>query len=144
MCAIELGIFAAPNYLARAGTPKRPEDAAAHTWVDYARGLPALLPPLPTPARLVGDDLLFLHGCARAGGGLALLPRFIAADDLVAGQLVRVLPDLSLPVGALMLVHPPAEHVSKKLRAFSEYLVDYFQRRPLASAASLKGARPED
>lgn len=130
---IELQVFAAPTYLARAGAPRSPRDTAEHQWVSLRRI--KVPPPLPTPKtepRVNGDDILFVCQSVIAGAGLGVLPTFLAREDVAAGRLVPVLPRLSLRSGALYLVHPPAQHVPRKVTAFRDYLVEHFAAHPLA------------
>ena len=133
---IEMEIFAAPTYLARAGIPRTPKDAAAHAWVGM-KGfkLPASFPAASVGPRIVGDDVLFVCRAAIAGAGLALLPTFLAREDVAAGTLVRVLPRFSMRAGAVFFVHPPAQHVARKVAAFRDYLVEHFAAHPLIGRA---------
>ena len=130
---IGFGLFASPTYLARAGTPRTAEDALEHDWVAF-RGfkLPAALVSLKKKPRVVGDDMLFLHGTVRAGAGIGLMPTFLAQPDLAVGTLVRVLPKLEQTIGALYLVHPPAQHVARKVIAFRDYVLQHLEQHPLA------------
>ena len=125
MTDIDVRTFAAPSYLARAGTPRTAADAAKHAWVSM-RGLDPP-PPFPKPeARplLIADDVLLLHGAVKAGMGLGVLPTFLTHDDLRAGHLVRVLPRVSTCSGTLYFVHPPAQHLPRKLTALRDHLLE--------------------
>ncbi|EYF05506.1 LysR family transcriptional regulator [Chondromyces apiculatus] len=130
---LEMQLFGAPTYLARAGTPKTAGDTAEHQWVSHRGGkLPA---PLPSPRRkpqIIGDDILFVYEAVKAGLGLGVLPTFLAREDVAAGKLVHVLPRVSVPSGALYVVHPPAQHVPRKVTVFREYLVEHFATLLLA------------
>ena len=66
------------------------------------------------------------------GAGLGLLPTFLALPDVAAGSLVRVLPKFETRSGALFLVHPPAQHVPRKVTAFRDYVIAYLAQHPLA------------
>lgn len=55
------------------------------------------------------------------GEGIALLPRFIVADDLEAGRLVQVLPDWSAPEIWLTLYYPPYDQLPLRVATFSEF-----------------------
>lgn len=57
-----------------------------------------------------------------AGGGLAVLPDFIAADEVAAGRLVRVLPEYALPNGGIHALFPASRHRPRKIRVFVEAL----------------------
>lgn len=124
VATIGVQVFAAPEYLARVGTPKTVEDAAALDWLLI---MPKFPPPLITPkrAKVYADDMLFIAGAARAGLGLALLPAFLATADVAAGRLVRVLPKISIAsTGGIFLVHAPGR-VSRKVAAFRDYVAQH-------------------
>lgn len=129
---LELQLFASPTYLAREGTPRTPEELAAHAWVVF-RGMDfraPLLPPKQKP-RLLCDDIFFLYQALKAGAGVGGLPGYLARDDLARGTLVRVAPRLALGAGTLFLVHPPSQHVPRKVSAFTGFFVDHLARFPL-------------
>lgn len=131
---LDMQVFAAPTYLARAGAPRTQEEASAHQWV-WSTG-PKL--PLPTIAptqkpRVMGDDIFFMYQAVKAGAGLGVLPTFLIREDVAAGALVRVLPRVSVRAGALYLVHPPTQHLPRKVAAFRDYVVEYFAAHPLVS-----------
>ena len=69
----------------------------------------------------------------KAGLGLAILPAYLAREDVAAGRLVRVLPRMSIQAGALYFVHPPARHLPLKVSAFRDYLIEYLTVNPLFS-----------
>lgn len=53
-----------------------------------------------------------------AGGGLSVLPDFLAREPLESGALVHVLPDWSLPSGGIHVVYPAARFRPPKVTAF--------------------------
>jgi len=132
LSAAEVQIFAAPDYLARAGAPRTPADTADHEWVAFGRRRIPGFPAPKSPPRVRGDDMLFIRQAVRAGLGLGVLPTFAAREDVDAGRLVRVLPRVSIGGGALYLVYPPSRHVPGKVKAFRDFAVEYFARNPLA------------
>lgn len=67
---------------------------------------------------------------ARVGGGLAILPDFLVADDVRSGQLVEVLPDWTLPAGGVHIVYPAARFRPPKVTAFVAMLTDEIGRPP--------------
>ena len=105
---IRLAVCAAPDYLARRGTPRTPDDLAKHDCLEYtyfeSRGEWRLLNPdgkeivVPVSGRYLANNADVLRATAIAGGGIVLLPTFIVGEDLRADRLVRLLPD-----------HPPPE-----------------------------------
>jgi DNA-binding transcriptional LysR family regulator len=81
--------------------------------------------------------MFFAHAAARAGGGITLLPSFLAEPSISAGELVAVLPRWQLPTGAIWLVHPAARNLPAKLVAFRDFIIEALaQRRPARSSAA--------
>ncbi|GEJ56003.1 LysR family transcriptional regulator [Anaeromyxobacter diazotrophicus] len=137
---ILLRLYASPLYLARRGTPRSEADLDAHEWVVFRGGPQQLRVTAPRPApgraaRIVCDDLLFVRDAVRAGAGVGLLPTFVAEPDLVAGQLVRVVPRYERAAGSLFLVTPAAKHVAPKVTAFRDLVLEMLAARAPAGAA---------
>src|SRR5882724_9589666 len=57
-----------------------------------------------------------------AGTGLGILPEFILHDALAAGRLERLLPDWSLPLGAVYWVMPPGGPRPKRVEVLGDFL----------------------
>lgn len=99
------GLYAHPDYLARHGTPRHPEELTRHAWIDllgstqeglrlfHAREGEFLFHP---PRSRLRVNLPVLHVDAIAGGqGLGVLPHWMVEKREAAhpGQLVPCLPD---------------------------------------------------
>jgi DNA-binding transcriptional LysR family regulator len=128
-----LCIVASPEYLARRGTPRRPEDLEAHERLDftYRRRAPdwplrvdGNIVELPLRARVRGSDGEALRRLAVAGAGLARLSIYHVQADLDAGRLVKVLekfnPQDTAPIHAVYL--GKAERLPARVRAVLDYL----------------------
>lgn len=59
----------------------------------------------------------------RQGGGLSVLPDFLATVDLADGRLVHVLPEWQLPSGGVFTVYPAARFRPPKVSAFVDMLI---------------------
>src|SRR3546814_12363373 len=57
-----------------------------------------------------------------AGVGIAVLPDFIAADELASGAVVPILTDWSLPQSPLHLLSPPSLLRPARVPALSDHL----------------------
>lgn len=128
-------VCAAPAFLGQYGTPQHPRELAALPCLHYGN-----LPTGNTWRFERGDDSIdvrvkgvlcannadVLNEAAVAGLGVALLPLFIANDDLRAGRLVPVLPDYHPPRIYLSLVYAPSRNMSVKVRLFVKFLQDWF------------------
>jgi DNA-binding transcriptional LysR family regulator len=129
-------ICASPAYLARRGTPKRPEDLRGHDCVLMA-GMPHLarwpfrsgIVEVSGPVR--ADSANAVLDLALAGMGLIRFSDFALADHVRAGDLTPVLVDAhvreSVPVWA---VYPPARHKVPKTAAFVEFMRARFGHAP--------------
>jgi DNA-binding transcriptional LysR family regulator len=71
----------------------------------------------------------------RTGGGLSVLPDFLAADELASGQLIHVLPEWSLPSGGIYTVYPAARFRPRKVTAFVEMLIAAVQQKEAIATA---------
>ena len=80
-------------------------------------------------ATLFLDATLAVREAVRNGAGLSVLPDYVAAEDLAAGRLVRVLPQWQLPSGGIHAVFPAARFRPAKVRAFVDLLADREQQR---------------
>jgi DNA-binding transcriptional LysR family regulator len=124
---VNLGLYASPTYLARRGTPRSFADLRDHDAVVY-RG--AAGPP-PGRPRVVTDDMFFARELLRRDAGIGVLPSYLAADDVAAGALARVVPRWTTATGGIYLVHPSRKHVPTRVTAFRDLLVELLRQRPL-------------
>lgn len=68
---------------------------------------------------------------AQKGLGFALLPSFLADSAVEKGQLVPVLADYLPQRPFLQAVYPHRRHLSGKVRALIDFLVDWFETHPV-------------
>lgn len=100
LCPYRMVICAAPDYLARYGTPQTPADLVDHLCLSHSVWTARnewRLPGVEGEVRWKRDAVLKcndgygLRMAARAGAGLLLQPEVLVAEDLESGRLVRVL-----------------------------------------------------
>lgn len=125
-------LCAAPRYLRRHGTPRRPADLARHACLGYlSDGRPRAFRfvseggthavDIAGPCHVNDGDVL--RQLALAGRGIVALFDFIVAGDLVSGALVPVLaehPSTTWPIHAL---YPKNRHLVPKVAVFLDFLV---------------------
>jgi DNA-binding transcriptional LysR family regulator len=58
-----------------------------------------------------------------AGTGLAVLPEFFVRGAIERKQLERLLPDWSIPLGAVYWVTPPEGPLPKRVEVLRDYLI---------------------
>ncbi len=122
------GLYAAPAYVARRGEPEAPEALLRHealclsgtaAWT-LARG-DSRWDGLP-PARTTANSPELLALLARKGAGIAAVSDFFAAPYVRQGELVRLLPEWSLPPVTGWAVFPGRRLMPAKTRAFLDRL----------------------
>lgn len=123
---------AAPDYLARRGTPQAPADLAAHDCLVYSSvqgddrwvfgALGGEERPVPVRGPLRSNNLSAVLAACRAGMGLAVLPWYVARESVADGSIVPVLADHALPSQELHAVFPSPKLVPHKVRSFIEFL----------------------
>jgi DNA-binding transcriptional LysR family regulator len=126
----------APAYLEKHPEPRSPADLVGHNCLLYAYTplsdhWPFLDPRGNTviarvSATLVTTSITVLRAAAIAGLGLWLSPPFIVSDLLASRELVPLLRDYRLPEMEIVAVYPHRRHMTAKLRAFLDMLVDRF------------------
>lgn len=124
-------LYAAPAYLARAGTPKKLAELASHDAI-VGRALggearwelagPKGVEHVDVPARIVGEGFEFLTDAAIAGLGIALLPSWSAARHVVEGRLAAVLPKYAVDVPLHVLAHA-SRHLPRRVALVRDFLI---------------------
>lgn len=139
LCTMNIPLCAAPAYLKRSGTPQRPEDLVHHqcivdtnirwreSWRFERDGEPMVVKVKPSfsvnSAAAVRDALL-------GGLGLGFCPGFAVARDIKAGRLTTLFDTLNPTNYGVYLVYPHRNHLSAKVRAFLDFVVDWYTPVP--------------
>ena len=74
--------------------------------------------------RMLATNGCFLRDAAIAGHGVALLPDFIIADAVRSGRLIHLLADHVWSELAVYAVYPPTRHLSARVRALIDFLLE--------------------
>jgi len=98
---------------------------AAEAWRFTRDGKSATVRP-SGPLRVNNGDAMM--PALIAGTGLGILPEFILRQAPAAGQLERLLPDWSLPLGAVYWVTPPGGPRPKRVEVLGDFLVEKLSR----------------
>lgn len=121
-------VVGSPEYFARHGVPRHPDDLMRHNCVRYRfprgnfykweLGKGDIQLEVDVPGRLsVGDSQLAMRA-ALDGVAITFLPEFRLQPYLASGQLVCVLEDWCPPTTGLMMYYPRQRRMSSALRAF--------------------------
>lgn len=135
---IGMRVCASPQYFARFGTPKTPDDLAQHHCIRYRQVanvnvwhyLDGEKKPgqVQVPIRVLASGGEFMRDAAIAGFGLLLVPTFGVADALATGALVSVLDDYEWYEGSpdvnAYVVFPPGHRLPRAVREFADFLAE--------------------
>lgn len=133
-------LCASPDYLARHGVPEKAADLARHLGLVYSNmanpGVWTFVGPdgqpgsVQVPVRLRANNGDFLTQAAIAGQGVILHPTFYLNEAICAGKLVPLLTDHAWPEVNAYAVYPPTRHLSRRVRAFVDFLAERMAGEP--------------
>src|SRR5712671_3094603 len=132
LCEMPCYLVGSPTYLGKHGRPKHPLHLADHRCICYSytmttevwrftKGNKSATVKPSGPLRVNNGDAMM--PALIAGTGLGILPEFILREALGVNQLERLLPDWSLPLGAVYLVTPPGEPQPKRVEVLADFLM---------------------
>lgn len=131
---LQLGVYAAPSYLAQAGTPAHPlalQDAPHHiVRFRWANGLPYAMHRDGETVKIAGRYVLAIDDgnayltAGLAGLGALWLPDYMARDHAASGALVRLFPDWRIDPMPLYVAYPPNRYLGKGLRVFIDWIAE--------------------
>lgn len=133
LCSLSFAAYASPEYLAKHGIPKSPDDLDHHQCLAY------LLPMTGDHrewrftkdgkdfSRVVSGALNInnaetLLEAAIAGAGIVMVSDFIAGNALRSGKIQRILSDYVVAGPEVSIIHLPRSTLAAKVRALVDYL----------------------
>ncbi|MDO8386029.1 MAG: LysR family transcriptional regulator [Polaromonas sp.] len=132
---LQLGVYAAPSYLALAGSPAHPRELedthhriVGFLWARTGRAVPYAMHSGDESIQVQGrhalavDDGNAYLAAGLAGLGILWLPDYMARPHRASGELVPLFEDWKLDAMPLYIAFPPNRHVSAKLRVFIEWV----------------------
>jgi len=131
LCTNRRVLVASPAYLKRHGKPKSVEDLTRHQCVlftGFSRpGEWKLIGPegpvaVSVAGRVVTNNVVTLTSAAQQGLGITVGATLAVGPALLAGDLVRVLPEYEFEPSAVFAVYPSARQLSTKTRAAVDFL----------------------
>jgi len=152
---LQLGVYAAPAYLQRVGTPTHPaelEGDTQHRIVGFLRSSSGRVATMPMrrgrggPGKSV-DESIEIRGhyvvavddgnaylaAGLAGLGVLWLPRYMAEPHVARGELLPLLDGWETDPMPMYLAYPPTRHVSAKLRVFMDWIDELMACNPFIS-----------
>ncbi|RMP24875.1 LysR family transcriptional regulator [Pseudomonas syringae pv. delphinii] len=134
---LQLGVYAAPGYLQRMGTPAHPLDLensshriVGYLWARTGKALPYAMHRDGEQVRVQGrytltvDDGNAYIAAGLAGMGILWLPDYMARPYLAQGDLVPLFQDWQLDSMPMYVAFPPNRNVSLKVRVFIDWIIE--------------------
>jgi len=132
-------ICAAPDYLAKHGTPKTPEDLLNHNCLthsaiqhfnDWEFSADSGIRVQRVKGNFHTNSASALHEAVKAGIGIARLATYVVQPSIENGIVVPLLQDHAVDSSTIQLVYPHRRHLSNKVRVFTDFMVGKFTPTP--------------
>jgi len=144
---------AAPEYLARYGTPIHPRELERHRCVNYFSAKTGKIYPwdfnkngerieLPLPGAIALNDSNSYMQAGLAGLGVIMTADYLLREHLDSGRLVPIMTDWVTDSIPIHVVYPQNRHLSAKVRVFVEWVADLFASHPAMRLRPLAAPQP--
>jgi len=134
---LQLGVYAAPIYLERMGTPLHPRELeeshhriVGYVWSRTGKRIPYAMRSGNETVRIQGRCVLTVDDgnayleAGLTGLGALWLPHYMAKAHVARGDLTPLFETWKMDPMPLYLAFPPNRHVSAKLRVFIDWIVE--------------------
>lgn len=130
-----LHVVAAPEYLAKHKPIERPQDLVDHSSIVLRTYAPRSrwrfewsgdLIEIEISPRIIASDMMAARSMTLEGAGVAILPSFLAREDIEAGKLAELLPEAGLPAINVFAAFPHHRANLSKIKV----LIAELQREP--------------
>lgn len=137
LCLLPEITVASPDYLARHGTPRHPDDLEGHVMIGFVSSRTRQVLPLEfsidgqlvertLPARLLVSGAESSASAACLGLGLAQAPRYRFEREIASGALVEILSGFPPAPTPLTLLYPSNRQMPPRVRVFMDWLLEIF------------------
>ncbi len=131
-------ICASPGYLRQHPAPSRVEELSGHNCLTHSYFGRSLWHfdvdgesvAVPVHGNISANEALTLQQATLAGVGIAMLPTYLAAEKLRAGELIRLLPHARPRTLNLNAVYTSRKHMPATLRSMLDFLAERFTDNP--------------
>lgn len=125
-------LVASPDYIRARGSPETPDDLAGHDALMQGTEAWQLtdgdrIVTVRPQGRFKADNGIALVAAAVAGLGIAYVPDGLTHEHFASGALVQVMPNHPPPPAGIFIVRPPGQHPPRKIRVFTELLLECFE-----------------
>jgi DNA-binding transcriptional LysR family regulator len=128
-------VCGSPEYFARHGTPREPDDLANHNCMKYTFSpwgsewhfkSPEGERAVHVAGNMEANSINALKLAAALGQGLIWMPDFLMRDDIKSGKLVPVLTEFRRPELPINAIYPHRQHLAATVRSFLDLIAKHF------------------
>jgi DNA-binding transcriptional LysR family regulator len=140
LAPIHMVVCASPDYLKSNGTPVMPDELVQHACMTYSnaadpetwcyRSAQGKQGSVRVRSCLQANNGEFMCQAAIAGHGIVLQPTFIVWKYIKQDRLIPILSDYEWPGVNAYAVYPQTRHLSRRVRAFIDFLAERFAGVP--------------
>jgi DNA-binding transcriptional LysR family regulator len=132
-------LVASPGYLAGAPALRCPDDVERHPYIGYAGLEPRGILTLSNGAQHVSvatsgpyrvNSSLSLRQCFLDGIGIGSAPAWLVQDLVESGDLVRLLPEWTLPSQSVHLLYPTRRYLPRRTQMFLQFMTAAIRALP--------------
>ena len=146
-------VCASPDYTARHGAPRIPQDLASHqciaqtqratprTW--HFTAIDGSKLSVDVPARVSISSALAVREAALQGVGIVELNSYLVGPDIAAGRLVRLLPEFEPKELSIYAVFPQRRYLAPKVQVFLDAIAARMTPEPAWDGFLANGPKPE-
>ncbi|QGZ93725.1 LysR family transcriptional regulator [Terricaulis silvestris] len=150
LCEMPRYLVASPAYLKEHERPTHPLHLAQHRCISYSyamtsevwrftKGKKSASVRPSGPLRVNNGDAMM--PALVGGAGVGILPEFFLREALETKLLERLLPDWSIPLGAVYWITPPEGPIPKRVEVLGDYLIAKLSHDPMTAAIPRQSKR---
>ncbi|MEH6578059.1 MAG: LysR family transcriptional regulator [Amphritea sp.] len=133
---LDVVICAAPEYLAKQGTPEHPEQLAEHTCLidsnlrtrdRWPMKVGDEVGYIKVAGNMIVNSAAAMRVMALDGHGLGMFPGFVVGGDIATGRLVPVLSEYCYNRMGVYALYSHRRHLSAKVRLLIDHLIKHFE-----------------
>ncbi|UTH73396.1 LysR family transcriptional regulator [Chromobacterium sp. IIBBL 290-4] len=134
LCDCRSLLVASPAYLAAHGVPAQPQALESHRCLSYSnfgrsewrltRGAEEAR--VRVAGNISANEASALLAATLAGAGISMMPSYLAAKPVRAGELIALLPDWQPPLLGIHALYPSRRLLPLSLRSLLDFLVERF------------------
>lgn len=135
---VNRGLYATPEYLAKHGTPKTPDDLVDHNCFGVLKAdehwtFENWDSSVKVNGQLKANSISFIREMVFQHMGIARMPRVFCRECVQEGVLVEVLSDYHCPPFEINAIYPSKRHLNPKVRLFIDHMMEMIGDHPWVS-----------